>query len=109
MKALVEAGADLAEATDILHVTAQNYSFGGEVASYLLSVASPGLINKVKHTAAPKVPATAAAAVPEREQPRSSWLGRMLLPKKAQVAAAAQPIAQATAVGDETEGDSPLH
>ena len=42
------------DAKDVLHTASQNYAFGGEVASYLLSVASPGLINKVKQTAPPK-------------------------------------------------------
>ena len=55
----------------------QNYDFGGEVVRYLLSVASPGLINKVKQTAAPKAPVE--AAVRKHEHPRSSWLGRHLL------------------------------
>ena len=56
VQALVEAGADPDEASDALHIVAQNYGFGGEVASYLLSVASPGLINEVKQTAPPKAP-----------------------------------------------------
>ena len=95
------------DAKDVLHTVSQNYDFGGEVASYLLSVASPGLINKVKHTAPPKaLVAAMTSAVPEREQPRSSWLGRLLLPEKASVLPAAQPAAQVAAAGDKTEGDS---
>ena len=67
VKAFVEAGADLDEAKDALHTCSHNYGDGGGIARYLLSVASPGLINKVKRTAPPQALARQIRQTPPQQ------------------------------------------